>query len=134
MSLPILVATNFDRNSNATKWGVRLAQALQVPLLLAHVVDPAEAELKTELFHKQLLDDVQVKLNHELQHFSAGESAGTLIEVGRRVETLLQMIADHRPQLLVIGKRTTTPQQTPFCQEILARSPCPVVQVPDGTI
>lgn len=136
MPQPILVATNFDRNSNATRWGVQLAQALQLPLLLAHVVEPvgepAKADLEIQLFHKQLLDDGQIKLNQELQQCSAGDCAGTLIEVGPRLETLLQVIEDHHPQMLIMGKRLNAPEHTPISLQILARTSCPVVLVPDG--
>jgi nucleotide-binding universal stress UspA family protein len=135
MSAPIFVATDFSEYSaKATMMGLRLAAVLDAPLLLVHVVepvgDPNQADREILAFHEQLLEEGQRKMHLELRRWSGEREAATLIELGHRVPTLLRLIEEHKPAMVVMGSRLRDLHRIGISLEVLLQCPYPVLLVP----
>lgn len=128
----IFVATDFSEYSaQATKMGLQLAAALHAPLLLVHVVEPCtRADADIDAFHDELLQQGQRRMHDELARWSGDSDAASLIELGHRVPTLLRLIEEHKPLMVVMGSRLQDLRRVGISLEVMLQCPYPVLLVP----
>lgn len=134
MSSPVLVATDFSEYSaRATRMGLQLAASLNAPLLMVHVVEPiqqTEADPEIEAFQQQLMLDGQKKMQAELARWHGEQHSACLIELGPRVPTLLRIIEEHKPLVVVMGSRLQDLKRVGISLEVLLQCPYPMLLVP----
>jgi nucleotide-binding universal stress UspA family protein len=128
----ILVPADFSPASDrASRYACALAKEHNAKLTLLHVLDPGN--YKYEGDRRRALPEIEKKL---MQPISA--SAGSLkpccrTELGRVVPTILQVAAETRADLLVMGVRPWTGLldrlMWPHAYAVVRDAPCPVVTV-----
>jgi nucleotide-binding universal stress UspA family protein len=129
----VLIATDFsDSSEHATHYGLSLAQSMGAAVLLVHVVepigDPAAEDPEIRQFHQDLIEKGRARLAAALQGFQG--AASSQIELGHRLPTLLRIIEEQRPHLVVLGSRLRETRHVGTGLELLAHCPYPVLLVP----
>lgn len=133
MTKHILVATDLSpRSDRAVRRAAKLAQAHGARLTLLHVLDDAVPD--------DLLAPMQERATAHLERFAASVADGvdytTLPCIGDPVTTLLEMVQDQDPSLLVIGahraRRILDALRETTAQRIVRLVDCPVLMVSDA--
>lgn len=136
MSL-ILAATDFSPLAQrSVDYAGHLAASSGAELCLIHIVEPIEnpetADEETRVFHAELLEKAGLKLAAEIGRL--GRSGVTSrVELGHRVPTLVSLVKDLSPWMLVMG---TTLQDWPTTHRVgiglqfMVQAVCPVLFVP----
>lgn len=136
MSNAIIVGTDLSPHTSIiVDEGLRLARALQQPLVLVHAVepieDPAQADRDTHAFHNQLIQKAEEKLNAQRHEWPPDVELLTSVELGSRVEVLVRLVREKEARMLVMGSpfRGSGPP-VGIGLQLMAQCPCPVVLVP----
>ena len=134
----IVVATDLSQTSSAALQYARLlASAYGAQVVLAHVIDPVSYANFQDI-PSHLLDEMTVSARAEMrrladQFLAAGIPSHSEVRQGVVTNLLLQVIAQHKADLVVLGTRGAKglgPMVVGTVAEQLVRlSPCPVMAV-----
>ncbi|MBB6147259.1 nucleotide-binding universal stress UspA family protein [Silvibacterium bohemicum] len=132
----IVVATDLsDPASIALKYAQALARLRQSLLVIVHVIDPlayafpegAPSTLAADKAARQELSRIEEEAR------DLGIATQSVVENGVVCERILQTIADHHADLLILGTRATTEAGRvalgTVARQLLSKAPCPILAV-----
>lgn len=122
----IMVAIDFEGEAyGPISYAKQLARRLSAKLLLVHVVPQSEAANGNLA---QLMNEAEERLQRHVSAIAFDGIPNTMIvRSGDIRETVLDLVADRSPDLLVIGTRCDTRDST--AESLLRSAPCPVLTV-----
>jgi nucleotide-binding universal stress UspA family protein len=133
----ILVATDLTHSGScALEYAKKIAQSHQATLVIVHAIDPAGYAFPGELPEGLAKDkDVREALRViEEETREQGIPVHSVVETGVIYERILQAVADHHADLLVLGTRVAAKVGRAalgtVARRLLASAPCPILTVP----
>lgn len=139
----ILAATDFSVNSaGAADWAEQIARARGARLVLCHAVPPVPPAtaapefiaLPPEVFEQEEQRAREFLDGEAAKRRSADLTVETRIRVGPASQTIVEMAAEEKADLLVVGTRGRTGLERTFLGSVAARcireAACPVFSVP----
>ena len=133
----IVVGTDLSEATDALlREAERLALAFQGHVVLVHAVEPIEdpdqADADTRAFHEKLMNQAEDWMEQRRQKWDREADLCTCVELGPRVQVLLQEVRRRQALFLVLGSpfRADGPP-VGIGLQVLAQCPCPVLICPD---
>lgn len=113
----------------------RMAKAFDGHVVLVHAVqpieDPDQADLDTRNFHEKLMSQAEEWMERQREAWDREVDLCTCVQLGHRVQVLIQEVNDRQARLLVLGspfRRQGPPVGIGL--QVLAQCPCPVLIIP----
>jgi nucleotide-binding universal stress UspA family protein len=135
----MLVATDFSAAATAAlRWALTAADKLNLPLVLAHVVQETSAPSQWRSFAEDSNEERMLDARRRLEELARQECGNRkcdiVVSIGRPAESIAAIAQEHRTGLIVMG---LTSEQGPFARRpgsiaypILSDARVPVVVVP----
>lgn len=132
----IVVGTDLtDETASLLAEAERMAKAFEGHVVLVHAVqpieDPDQADVDTRAFHEQLMAKAEEWMESQRQKWDREVDLCTCVELGPRVQVLIQEVKARQARLLVLGSpfRGDGPP-VGIGLQVLAQCPCPVLIIP----
>jgi nucleotide-binding universal stress UspA family protein len=135
----ILMATDFsEASAEAASWAAELAREIAVPLVLAHVVTPADAPSQWQSYVGDADDERATLARTRLEGLSA-QFAGmpgydTVVAVGRPADSIASIAQERQSGLIVMGLSghhgVMAPRPGSIAYRVLSLAQVPVLVVP----
>ena len=109
-NLRVLAATDFrDSSMAACTWAFELAQQFNLPLVLAHVVEPLTVPPQWQSYVQETdekrVADARARLAGLGRKLCSGRACEAVVSRGRPAESLAAIATEHRAGLIVMGLR-----------------------------
>lgn len=135
----IAVATDLgDRSSSALRYAQAIAREHASTLVLVHVIDPVSYAFPSgapdALAANQMAREELSQIEEDARR--QGITVHSVVESGVICERILQALADHHADLLVLGTRAKTEAGRialgTVARQLISKAPCPVLTVSPG--
>ncbi len=134
----LVCAVDGDTPADALWFAAELARGLRTRLVLAHALDPADADPRPgHLRASRSEQDRALGIVHRAARMlPPGTTADERVLLGTGLQSLLDTSRRERAELIVVGSRGLGPLASAlmgsFSRELVRRSTCPVAVVPPG--
>jgi nucleotide-binding universal stress UspA family protein len=135
----ILMATDFsEASADAAPWAADLAREISVPLVLAHVVTPADVPRQWQSYvgdaDTERATLARKRLEELSAHLSGTAGCDTVVVVGRPADAIASIAQERRAGLIVVGLSghhgVLAPRPGSIAYRVLCLAQVPVLVVP----
>jgi nucleotide-binding universal stress UspA family protein len=135
----ILMATDFsEASAEAVRWAADVAREIAVPLLLTHVVTPADAPPQWRSYLGDADDEraalARIRLEGLSAQLSGSPASDTMVAVGWPADAIASIAQERRSGLIVLGLSghhgTLAPRPGSIAYRVLCLARVPVLVVP----
>lgn len=135
----ILMATDFsEASTNAVQWAADLAERLEVPLVLTHVVTPIVVPARWRSYVEGADEERVAHARVRLEKLSAGVADGVprevVVSIGRPADSIASLAEERGTGLIVMGligdRGARAPRPGSIAYRVLCLAQVPVLVVP----